>query len=243
VNCIKSVPVRIAGYCYENSGVIEEFEKEGWPVEGCKALNDVVGFYGLTDMRGHAVVAGCGSFSQVIYVNAANDICWPGDDVTAEMPPWLLSGRDYASFLLDLSKKTGDGELSWLSKAVRKTLGSETPESSGHSWSYLGPLIEKLIGYKELYKFITQAVENIVKTENVFRRYIKNTGSPVVVLGGGAVKDEKLWELISIDLQKQGLENIIRVKGEPAVGLARYAACYTNADAWTYIGNKRPSWL
>ncbi|MDF2685709.1 MAG: hypothetical protein K0S55_890 [Clostridia bacterium] len=239
----KNVPVRIAGYCYGHSGVLEEFKNAGWTVDGFMALNDVVGFYGLTDMKGHAIIGGCGSFSQVVYVDVANNVYWPGDDVKAKLPRWMLSGWDYATFLLGLTKQSVSDELSWLSQEVRDILGGETLETSGHRWSYLGPLLRRLFGYEELNQFIIKAVENVIKTEKVFRHYIKKAELPRFIFGGGAVREDNLWSLLCVELQKQGVENIIRVQGEPAVGLARFAAFNPNSDAWSFIGYKRPSWL
>ena len=55
-------------------------------------MNDVVGVYGLTEMRGHAVVAGCGSWPQVVYLDPQNSVRWAGRDAAEELPNWLLSG-------------------------------------------------------------------------------------------------------------------------------------------------------
>ena len=237
------VPVRIAGYCYEHSEVLQAFKEAGWIVEGCEALNDVVGFYGLTEMKGNAIVGGCGSFSQVVYISPENDICWPGEDVVAELPDWLLSGWDYATFLLDLSKREEYGELAWLPKVVRETLGGETLESSGHRWSYLGPLLVRMLGQTEVKHFFAKAVENIVKTRSILGQYITVPEAPRLVLGGGAVREDSLWAVVSDELRKQGVIDVVRVQGEPAVGLVRFANYNPNVDAWSFIGLKRPSWL
>jgi len=70
-------------------------------------------------MSGNVITFGCGSFSQVVYVDIGNNICWPGDDVVAKLPSLMLSGWGYASYLLDLSRKEKLGELAWLRKLCR----------------------------------------------------------------------------------------------------------------------------
>lgn len=238
----RCIPARLAGYCYEDSGVLEAFIAAGWTITGCKVLNDVVGFYGLTDMNGHTIVGGCGSFSQVVYVNTANTVYWPGDDVTARLPRWLLSGWEYASFLLELSKREYAGEFDWLAREVRDILGGETLESPGCRWGNLGPLLDRLYGYEELNQFIAQAADVVLKTRNVFMEHIRTAEPPRVVLGGGAIRNDCLWKALKAELGKQG-EDIIRIEGEPAIGLARFASSCPDADAWAYIGHKKPSWL
>lgn len=242
LNDFRSVPVRLSGYCYEDSGIIETFSEAGWTVTGCKALNDVVGFYGLTDMSGHIITCGCGSFSQVVYVDIENNICWPGDDVAAELPNWMLSGWDYASFLLELSTRENTKELVWLWKAVQDTLGGDALENSGNKWSYLGPMLVKLLGTNELGLFLASAVESVLQTKNVFMGHLKGYEPPTIILGGGAVRNEALWAELKSEFTKRG-ESVIRVEGEPAVGLARFAAFNADANPWAYIGLKRPSWL
>lgn len=239
---LSCVPVKLSGYCYENSGVIETFKEAGWAVKDCKALNDVVGFYGLTDMSGHTITCECGSFSQVVYVDRENNICWPGDDVAAELPDWLLSGWNYASFILELSKRENHCGLEWLRKAVRDTLGRETLETSGNRWSYLGPMLGKLQGTAELEQFLFRAVESVLQTKNVFMRHLKGYEPPKIILGGGAVRNEALWTALKAEFVKRG-ESVVRIEGEPAVGLARFAIYNADVNPWSYIGSKRPSWL
>ena len=238
----KSIPVKLAGYCYEHAGVIETFKEAGWIVSGYKALNDVVGFYGLTDMSGNVITFGCGSFSQVVYVDIGNNICWPGDDVVAKLPNFMLSGWGYASFLLDLSREEKLGELAWLRKAVQGTLGADSLEASGHRWSYLGLMMERLVGTDELRQFLSRVADSVIQIKKVFMEYLKGCEPPRIVFGGGAVRSNALWTALKSELAKRG-ENVIRVEGEPAVGLARFAAYNTDANPWSYIGLKRPSWM
>jgi len=242
LNDFSSIPVKLSGYCYEHSGVIEAFKEAGWTVNGCMALNDVVGFYGLTDMSGNAITFGCGSFSQIVYVDNENNICWPGDDVVAKLPKFMLSGWDYAAFLLDLSKREESRGLSWLRKAVQDTLGADSLEASGHRWGHLGPMMEKLLGTDELKQFLSCAAKSVIQIKNVFMEHLKGCEPPGIVFGGGAVRSDALWGEFKAELASRG-ENAIRVEGEPAVGLARFAACNTGANPWSYIGQKRPSWL
>jgi hypothetical protein len=237
-----SVPVKLSGYCYEDSGIIETFREAGWIVNDCKALNDVVGFYGLTDMSGNIITCGCGSFSQVVYADIENNICWPGEDVDAELPNWMLSGWDYASFLLELSKRENSCELVWLQKAVQDTLGGDALKTSGHRWSYLGPMVEGLLGTNELGQFLAHAADSVIQTKNVFMEHLKGYESPRIIFGGGAVRSEALWAALKSEFVKRG-ESVMRVEGEPAVGLARFAAYNADANPWAYIGLKRPSWL
>lgn len=238
----KDVPVFLAGYCYEHSGVLELFREEGWTVEGYKGLNDVVGIYGLTEMKGHALVCGCGSFSQRVYVGRSNDIYWPGEDVVPKLPGWLLSGWDYAVFLLDLSKRA-EGDLKWLAREVRKILGGDRLESSGHRWGALGPFIGRLIGHPELKRYLKKAAKSVIETRDVFWQHLDTEEPPALILGGGALGDENLWLLLEAELRELGAEAPVRVQGEPAVGLARYALYHPDADPWRYIGQECPSWL
>src|SRR5690606_38540638 len=114
-------PVWLAGYCYEHSGVVEAFQQEGWTVAGVTPLNDVLGVYGLTPMAGHAVVCGCGSWPQAVYVDEANHIRWPGEDVAASMPDGLPSGWAYANFLVGHARRDPGDES--LARAVEEKLG------------------------------------------------------------------------------------------------------------------------
>jgi hypothetical protein len=236
------VPVKLSGYCYDNSGIIETFREAGWTVNGCKALNDAVGFYGITNMSGNTIIGECGSFSQVIYVGSDNNIYWPGDDVAAELPNWMLSGWSYASFLLELSKRENTCELTWLRQAVRDILGGGTIKISDNRWSYLGPMLERLNGTTELEQFLARAAESVLKSKDIFMRHMRVCEPPKIILGGGAVQNDELWSELKTEFEKRG-EDVIRIEGEPAVGLARFAAYKPNANPWAYIGSKRPSWL
>lgn len=242
LDSFKSVPAKLSGYCYEHTGVVEAFRQAGWEVEGYKALNDVVGFYGLTDMRGNVITFGCGSFSQVVYIDGKNNICWPGDDVAAKLPDFMLSGWGYASFLLDLSKQDKSGEMAWLREVVRDTLGADSLEASGHRWGYLGPVMERLLGTDVLKQFLSHVADTVIRIKDVFMEYLKVDEPPQIIFGGGAVRSEAIWAALKSELAKRG-EDVIRVEGEPAVGLARFAAYNADANPWAYIGLKRPSWL
>lgn len=123
----RDVPVHLAGYCYEQSGVAQAFAAAGWSVAGTKGLNDVLGVYGLTAMPGNVVVAGCGTYSQVVYVDKHQSVRWPGDDVAERLPEWLLSGRAYSEFLVGWAGQGADATGD-LRAAVRRLLG---PASGG----------------------------------------------------------------------------------------------------------------
>ena len=235
-------PASLAGYCYTHSGVVEAFREAGWSIEGCMALNDVVGFYGLTEMRGNALVGGCGSFDQVVYVSHDNNVQWPGDDLSAELPRWLLSGREYAAFLVDLAGRDAESRVAWLAQAVSDTLGGQNLESSDGRWGQLGPLLTKLLDHPAVGHFIADAADSVAQTRLVFQRHLGLSEPPAVILGGGAVSDEGLCSMLSAELESRGTV-VTLARGEPAIGLARFALRNPGADAWSYVGREKPSWL
>ncbi len=239
---LREVPVRLSGYCYEHTGVREAFVEAGWSVVGSKALNDVVGIYGLTDMVGHVVVGGCGSWPQVVYVDSLNAVTWPGDDVAAEMPEWLLCGWAYAKFLVTLSNQNDNARWAWLREAIREKLGGHTLLRSDPRWGDIGPLMKPLLHSPEARRFFGQAADAVVRTRDVFGRNTQDLEPPRVIVGGGAVRDEELWEILETGLRARGV-CADRIVGEHAVGLARFAKYNPHADAWAFIGEKRPSWL
>lgn len=236
------LPVRLAGYCYEHAGVHQAFEYAGWTVVGSKALNDVVGIYGLTDMRGNVIVGGCGSWPQMVYVDKANAVRWPGDDVLADMPVWPLSGRSYAEQLLKLSQRNDLGELSWLRQAVSNRLGADDIEQSGHRWGTLGPLLAQALEHAEVKGFLAAAANSIVQIRGVVQRYTAIDEVPRIVIGGGAVSDERIWVALQREFRPRSID-VERVEGDPAVGLARFALHSPDADAWAVIGQMKPLWL
>lgn len=239
---LSHLPVRLAGYCYEHSGVHEAFRDCGWTAVDSKALNDVVGIYGLTDMRGNVIAGGCGSWPQVVYIDEANAVCWPGNDVVAEMPEWPLSGWSYAELLLNLSKRNDLGRLSWLRKAVIERLGGEDLEQSSDSWGALGPLLPQVLEHAEVRRSLSASANAVVEIRNVLWRYSALDDAPGVVIGGGAVDDERIWAILRSEFRSRFTE-VERVEGDPAVGLARFAKRNPDADAWAVIGQVRPSWL
>lgn len=228
-------PVHLAGYCYEHTGVYEAFRQAGWSVVGMKALNDVVGVYGLTAMGGHVLLAGCGSWGQVVYVDPANAIHWPGDDVANEMPAWLLSGRAYAEFLVN-------SPLDWLRREARAKLGGDKLAQSAHRWVDLGPLLSSALMHPEVRRFLARAADAVLKTRDVLWQHTRVAAAPLVVMGGGAIRDDQLWTLLASELTSRGV-SAIRVVGDSAVGLARFAKQNPEADPWAVIGRKKPSWL
>jgi len=66
--------------------------------------------------------------------------------------------------------------------------------------------------------------------------------APDVVPGGGAVRDDRLWTALVLELASREVR-AIRVVGEHAVGLARFAKHFPGANPWAYVGRKKPSWL
>lgn len=242
VSHLKGYPAILAGYCYEHSGVCEAFRDAGWRVVGLKALNDVVGIYGLTDMRGNTVAGGCGSFPQVVYVDRTNSIRWPGEDVVAEMPGWPLSGWNYAELLLSLSQRDDLPEIGWVRQEVLERLGGERLEQSSDRWGSLGPLLPRVLDCPDVRQFLATAAHAVLTIRDVMWRYAAVDDPPCVVIGGGAVEDERVWNALQSELRARSL-SVKRVVGEPAVGLARYARRFPDADAWAVIGQVRPCWL
>jgi hypothetical protein len=242
LNGLSHLPVRLAGYCYDHSGVVEAFRGSGWTVIGADPLNDVVGIYGLTDMRGNVVVGGCGSWPQVVYIDKANAVCWPGEDVAAEMPEWPLSGWRYARFLLDLSRRDDLGLSSWLKEAVIERLGGEDLDRSSGSWGALGPLLPEVLERVEARRFLSAAADAVVETRNVLWKHSGSDDAPGVVIGGGAVGDERIWTFLRSEFESRSID-VRRAEGHPAEGLARFAMRNPQADAWAFIGQVKPSWL
>ena len=222
----RDLPVRLAGYCYEDSGVAAAFAAAGWTVAGTKALNDVVGVYGLGEMRGHTVVAGCGTYSQVVYVDERQAVRWPGADVAAELPGCLPSGPAYARFV------AGRG---WAGDAAEV-------EASARLWAELGPMLSAKLDEPESQAFLTRTAAAVVQTRDVLWRHSAAAQPPNVVLGGGAVGDPRLWRALQERLREDGVP-VRRAEGDPAVGLARFALAHPHADPWAVIGKKRPGWL
>lgn len=244
VEHLRDVPVRLAGYCYEKSGVCEEFRRSGWLVEGWKALNDVMGVYGLTAMRGHTVVGGCGTFGQLVYVDRDQTVRWPGDDVAARLPEWPLSGRGYANFLVSLAKEAPRAAApppDWV-RSVDAIVGSASVDDSPQTWSALGPLLGGMLSMPEARAFVSRAVTAVIETHGVLWRCSGADGPPALVLGGGGLSDGRLWALVADDLRRQGV-GAERAQGDLAAGLARFAMAHPEADPWAVIGDVRPAWL
>lgn len=238
---LRDEPVWLAGYCYDHADVYEAFEQEGWTVAGGTPLNDVVGVYGLTDMPGHVVVCGCGSWSQVVYADRANAILWPGDDVSGMMPKWLLSGWAYANFLVDFAAQNPRTQLA-LARAIEEKLGGTSIDRADGRWGELGPLLSSLVDRPDVRRFLSQAAAAVVETRDLFWRVIRSTEAPGIVIGGGAVRDDRLWAVLEFELQSRGVR-ALRVVGEHAVGLARFAKHNPGVNAWSFVGAKKPSWL
>lgn len=238
----RRVPVSLAGYCYDHAGVHEAFSEAGWRVVGSKALNDVVGIYGLTDMAGHVVIGGCGSWPQVAYVDSANEICWPGEDVAEELPEWLLSGWSYAKFLVELSTRDKDPRRRRLHRLVRERLGSKGFVESNERWSDVGPLLKEMLHDPEVREYLSRAADAVLRTRDVRWRNTPQSQAPAVIVGGGSVRDDQLWEIVESELLARNV-TVQRITGEHAVGLARYAMRYPDANPWAVIGSQRPAWL
>ncbi len=242
IHAFRDSPVRLAGYCYEHMGVYETFRDAGWHVIGSKALNDVIGIYGLTDMPGNVVIGGCGSWPQVVYVDEANVVHWPGDDVTTEMSDWLLSGWCYAKFLVKLSQRKDLPQVDWLRQAVRERLGEADLIKSNDRWGTLGTLLPQMLECPEVRQFLAAAASAVVETRNILWKYSLHHSAPAVAIGGGAVSDERIWAVLGSELQSRGM-TVNRVVGNHAVGLARFAKHNPDVNAWAFIGRERPSWL
>ena len=222
----RDAPVRLAGYCYADSGVAQAFEEAGWTVVGTSALNDVVGVYGLSDMRGHAVVAGCGTYAQVVYVDARQAVRWPGEDVAPELPPWLLSGEAYARFVAEQGRAPDGADVA----------------ASPWRWAALGPALTGMLDAPDARRFVARAAEAVVRTRDVFWRHSGRSRPPDVLMGGGAVAAPGLWAAVEKQARARGVA-LRRVEGPPAVGLARFAMTHPDADAWAVIGETPPAWL
>lgn len=238
---LRDEPVWLVGYCYDHAGVYEAFEQEGWRVAGGTALNDVVGVYGLTDMRGHVVVCGCGSWSQVVYVDRANAIRWPGDDISGMMPTWLLSGWAYANFLVELAAQN-PGTQPALARAIEEKLGGTSIDRLDGRWGDLGPLLSSMIDHRDVRRFLSQAADAVLETRDLFWRTVRSAEAPGIVIGGGAVRDDRLWAVLESELQSRGVR-ALRIIGEHAVGLARFSKHNPGVNAWSFVGAKKPSWL
>lgn len=222
----RDAPVRLAGYCYADSGVAEAFAAAGWTVTGTKALNDVVAVYGLGAMRGHAVVAGCGTYGQRVYVDARQAVCWPGEDIEPEIPEWLLSGQTYARFVAERGLAGEAAEV----------------EASPWRWAELGPAFSAMLHEPDAQRFVARAAAAVVQTRDVFWRHSGASRPPDVLVGGGAVAAEPLWAALEERARACGVP-LCRVEGPPAVGLARFALAHPDAEAWAVIGRVRPAWL
>lgn len=206
-------PVFIAGYCYKDSGVREAFLDAGWTVPESMAFNDAVGVYGLTEMPGHTLVCGCGSFSQIVYIDGGNNVCWPSDNLMKELPQWPLCGDKYSAFMLDA-----------YGASSRERFLSETIDSPP-TQSYL-----------------RRAAEAVRETCDVFWRHSLCDVPPAVVLGGGAVGDDQLWDRLSVAFEASEVK-AERVVGLQAEGLARFAMSQRQANVWSHVGDRPPSWL
>ncbi len=242
VEAWRDVPVHLAGYCYEQSGVAQAFAAAGWRVAGTKGLNDVLGVYGLTAMRGNVVVAGCGTYSQVVYVDDHQAVRWPGDDVAERLPEWLLSGRAYSGLIAERARQGADPAMGDLRAAVREMLGAAPVETAPHAWNALGRLLPGLLDDPGTRAFLTRAAAAVLATRDVLWGHSGAARPPEVALGGGAVRDDRLWAPLAGLLAAQGA-TVARVEGDPAVGLARFALAHPEADAWAVIGLRRPAWL
>lgn len=206
-------PIILAGYCYTDSGVRDAFETAGWQVVGDIALNDVVGVYGLSQMQTHVVVCGCGSFSQLVYVDTQHNICWLWDTLAAELPQWPLCGEAYARFI---QHAYGD--------TVANGLLSDT------------------LNLLPTQQYLRQAAQAIRATRDIFWHHSGMPTPPMLVLGGGAIRHAGLWQFVARELAT-GDCAVERVTDEQAIGLAQFAMRYRTANAWGHIGDKPPSWL
>lgn len=122
------------------------------------------------------------------------------------------------------------------------TLGQDDLESSGDRWVDLGQLLSRVLEHPAVRRFLGRAADAVLGTRDVLWRNTAVLRPPSIVLGGGAVRDERLWVVLENDLRSRGV-NVSRVVGEPAVGLARFAMRNPDADVWGFIGRKRPAWL
>ena len=235
---LRGTPVRLAGYCYAESGVHAAFAEAGWRVEGEKALNDVVGVYGLSAMSGDMLVAGCGTFSQVVHVDRRHAVRWPGEDV--RLPEWLLSGQAYARFLATLAGEAG-APPAW-AEEVRAVGGAAGVDAAPATWARRGPLLSASLDLPAARGFVARAATAVRQSRAVFWRHAGTAGPPAVVLGGGAVGDDRLWALLVECLRPHGIRPW-RAVGDPAVGLARFAMAHPDADPWAVAGRVRPAWL
>ena len=238
LTALRGTPVRLAGYCYAQSGVHAAFAEAGWSVAGAKALNDVVGVYGLSAMSGDVVVAGCGTFSQVVYVDPRQAVRWPGDDV--RLPEWLLSGQAYARLLATLAGEAG-APPGW-AEQVGAAGGAAGVESAPATWARLGPLLSASLDVPVVRAFVARAATAVRQSRDVLWQQAGTAGPPEVVLGGGAVGDDRLWALLVECLRPLGIRPR-RAVGDPAVGLARFALAHPDADPWAVAGRVRPAWL
>lgn len=208
-------PVHLAGYCYDDSGVESAFSSSGWSVVGSTALNDVVGIYGLTRMRAHALVAGCGSHSQLVYIDSNNNVCWPSDRLAQQLPDWLLCGSAYAQFM---------------------------HEGGDRSWTEYGALFATLTNLPNTRAYLQRAADVARETRDAFWQACGSQEPPALVMGGGAIKDDRVWERLEVELNARGI-TANRVLGVHAAGLVRYALAHPLANAWSFVGDQPPGWL
>ena len=242
-NALRDAPVHLAGYCYEGSGVAEAFTEAGWTVAARKALNDVVGVYGLTPMPGHVVVSCCGTFSQVVYIDDRQAVRWPGADIAPGLPEWPLCGDAYARFLVTHARTA---PATPLARTVRETLGTLPPPGEApppDQWPRLAPLLSAALDDDPVARaFLTRAAATVVETRNALWPRADPPRPCDIVVGGGAVSDDRLWAFLSEQWRGHGVR-VHRATGEPSVGLARYALTHPDADPWAFIGEERPDWL
>lgn len=215
-------PVTLAGHCYESSGVRELFRDARWTVRRVFAFNDAVNHYGLGSMPGNVVLAACGTWPQVVYIDAANNVRWPGDDVA--LPAWTLSGRAYAEFLV----------------SRRPHLVSVL--SSPRRWIGLGRLLGPALTAPDVPAFVEAGADAAVRAHRVLWEASGVPDIPRMVFGGGAVRDDRIWSIVRARFERAGVP-ATRVRGRPAVGAVRYARANPDADVWGYVGDRRPSWL
>ncbi len=222
------------------AGDAKPFLHQGWNVRDAIMLNDIIGHYGRTSMPGNCIVAACGSYRQVVWVDDDHNIRWPSDDLAHRLPHWLLSGHAYATLLTS--------ELAL--PAVRKLLELArcdplTAAEPGHAalWRDLGVVLADNLDDRRVSAFVLEAATAAAETFHVFREEIgADHPPPTFVLSGGAVIHNELWALVQATLRSHSIVAERPNQPSPAVGTALYAMRYRDRDHWSHLGAKPPGW-
>ena len=212
---------------------VQLLRAEGWVVARTVAFNDVVNHFGLGEMPGNCIVAACGSWHQVVWIDHERNVRWPGEDVTSLCPEWRLRGYSYVEFLL---------------KRHRDVLppGSRTNDLLGQEhapmWRQIGGIFASLAEERDVLQFLEDGAARLVETYRVFCHAANPPGLPSMAMGGGALADDRVWSVVASAVERAGIP-LTRLMGSPAVGAVRFAQRYGDRQVWGWFGECRPGWL